>query len=927
MTSDELWMRRTWSNRYAWHGPRSHRPRIGVLLLCLLAPAALVGCKRNSGPDEPGRQTPFLSWFEDVAEAWGVDFHHDSGHDGRYLFPESVAGGVCLLDYDNDGRLDIYFVQSGPFDTAGEEDHIGNQLFRNTGGGGFVDVSSKAGVSDTGYGMGCACGDFDNDGDTDLYVTNVGANVLYRNNGDGTFTDVTYAAGLEDSAWSSSAAFVDYDADGDLDLFVVNYMNWSPALERNCLALDQSRDFCAPRTYNAPAVDALYRNEGDGTFEEVTREAGLDRAKGNGLGVACGDFDRDGRVDIYVANDAMDNQLWINQGGGRFKDEALVRGCAVNGFGTAEAGMGVVAWDADADGSQVGPTLTPNALVTDGRFTVALDFGADIFTGDARYLEIAVCCPAPCEDFTTLSPRQELTPAPYALALPGLYTRFDFGSIPNIIGGFRYNAIESGTAGGTIAGGGNGKWRNRVFDHYGTVSGGSGNEAGSNDDDLGTSMLATVGGGFLNTASGSSSTVGGGEDNFASGPHSTVGGGDNNAASNDHSTVGGGEANIASGPYSTIGGGESNLASGEWNTVAGGQLNIAESYLTSIGGGTGNIASGGMSTICGGLENTTAGYLAAVGGGVSNDATGEYSGVGGGWSNTAEGDRSTVGGGSNNWAAGGWDTIAGGEGNLVLFGHNTIGGGESNFCLGDHSTIGGGSNNTIEAGEATIGGGSQNTASGWRSTIGGGNQNLASGDQSAIGGGYANFATSEGATISGGLENNATGISSTVAGGFFNVAGGDYSFAAGRNARAGDDGTFVWADSTDAAFPSATEVNFTPVANQFLARTTGGVVFVSAVDGATGDSTAGVELAAGGGSWSSLSSRDAKANVDKVDGREVLERLRHLPIATWNYKAQDESIRHIGPMAQDFSAAFGVGEKETMITTIDADGVALAAIP
>ncbi|MCH8147033.1 MAG: CRTAC1 family protein [Planctomycetes bacterium] len=336
--------------RWSTYVRRFRRTRLAVMAGCLIVPAVFMGCKPQSTAGEGDKETLLRGWFEDTAEAWGVDFHHDSGHDGRYLFPESVAGGVCLLDYDSDGRLDIYFVQGGDFDTAGEEFHIGNQLFRNSGGGKFVDVSAETGVADTGYGMGCTCGDFDNDGDTDLYVTNRGANVLYRNNGDGTFTDVTFAAGLEESAWSSSAAFVDYDADGDLDLFVVNYMNWSPALERSCLALDQSRDYCAPRTYNAPAVDALYRNEGDGTFEDVTRQAGLDRANGNGLGVACGDFNRDGRVDIYVANDAMDNRLWINQGEGRFKDEALVRGCAMNGFGIAEAGMGVAALDADADG-------------------------------------------------------------------------------------------------------------------------------------------------------------------------------------------------------------------------------------------------------------------------------------------------------------------------------------------------------------------------------------------------------------------------------------------------------------------------------------------------------------------------------------------------------------------------------------------------
>jgi len=298
-------------------------------------------------------------------------------------------------------------------------------------------------------------------------------------------------------------------------------------------------------------------------------------------------------------------------------------------------------------------------------------------------------------------------------------------------------------------------------------------------------------------------------------------------------------------------------------------------------------------------------------------ASGGYSTVGGGWINTASGHWSTIGGGRSNNASGS---------------QATVGGGEDNNASGDWATVGGGNGNTASALSSTVGGGGTNMASGIQSTVGGGFENTASSFRSTVGGGFNNTASAFRSTIGGGSNNTAGGSNSTVPGGTGNAATGNYSFAAGRNAKANNDGMFVWADSDEGAgppsaddFPAATESNFTPAADQFLVRAHGGVVFVSATD-ADGNSTAGVELAAGGGSWSSLSSRDAKANVDKVDGREVLERLRHLPIATWNYKPQDESIRHIGPMAQDFSAAFGVGEKETMITTIDADGVALAAI-
>jgi hypothetical protein len=287
-------------------------------------------------------------WFVESSAAHNLSARHNSGATGHLYFPEIMCGGAGWLDYDGDGDLDLYLVQAYQLPTGTATD-VGNQLFRNEAGR-FVEVGKAAGADDRGYGNGVACGDYDGDGDVDIYVNNTGPNVLLRNNGNGTFTDVTQEAGVGDPRWSISSAFVDYDADGDLDLFVANYMNWSLGNRHACFGRGGRRDYCGPHSFYRPVRDTLYRNDGDGTFTDVTEDAGLGGDPANGLGVVTGDFNGDGRVDIYVANDLTPNHLWLNRGAGFFVNDSLMMGCAFNEMGQAEAGMGVCTADYDDDG-------------------------------------------------------------------------------------------------------------------------------------------------------------------------------------------------------------------------------------------------------------------------------------------------------------------------------------------------------------------------------------------------------------------------------------------------------------------------------------------------------------------------------------------------------------------------------------------------
>ncbi len=326
----------------------------GSLRTLLLGSILFMGLACGPGTDEPTSsgvaQAPRgLPWFEEVARERGLEFEHRSGHRERHLFPEIIGGGAALFDMDGDGDLDAYLVQSGSLNDPGPQAGV-NRLFANDGSGRFTDATAGSGADDPGYGMGVATGDYDDDGDVDLYVTNYGPNVLLRNEGGGRFTNVAADTGVGHPGWGTSAAFIDYDADGDLDLFVTNYVNWSPANEQDCYNTAWQPDYCLPNNYKAPASDVLYRNDGDGGFTDVTAEARLDTAFGNGLGVVCADYDGDGAVDIFVANDSMLNQLWMNRKDGTFADESLLRGCALDEHGMPKAGMGVAAADHDDDG-------------------------------------------------------------------------------------------------------------------------------------------------------------------------------------------------------------------------------------------------------------------------------------------------------------------------------------------------------------------------------------------------------------------------------------------------------------------------------------------------------------------------------------------------------------------------------------------------
>ncbi len=291
--------------------------------------------------------------FTDQTQQAGIHFKHTNGGSKEKYLPETMGSGGLFFDYNNDGHLDIYLVNSGTLSEASQPhrrpDHA-NVLYRNTGDGTFVDATAEAGLQHNyGYGMGCLAADYDNDGDADLYLTNFGRNQLYRNNGDGTFTDVTSHAGVGDGNWSVSASFGDFDLDGHLDLYVANYLDYQLETAHACF-LQGVHIYCGPHEYPG-ARDTLYRNNGDGTFTDVTTRAGVHNT-GKGLGVLFTDYNNDGYPDIFVANDAVPDFLYQNNKDGTFTDVAIAAGVAYNSEGRATASMGIASGDYDNDGIQ-----------------------------------------------------------------------------------------------------------------------------------------------------------------------------------------------------------------------------------------------------------------------------------------------------------------------------------------------------------------------------------------------------------------------------------------------------------------------------------------------------------------------------------------------------------------------------------------------
>lgn len=638
-------------------------------------------------------------------------------------------------------------------------------------------------------------------------------------------------------------------------------------------------------------------------------------------------------------------------------------------------------YDAASGGTQVGSTqtLTP-VSVANGLFTVQLDFGGGVFNGNDRWLQIAVRCPVGGGSYTTLTPRQPLTAAPYALYSPVAGVANDLtctgclgtsdlanGAVTTAKIGDGQVSIAKLSASGSTSGqlltsnGSGVAWQSPTAPSAWSLTGNNGTTASNY---LGTSdnkpLELRVNGASafrIEPTDVTPNLVGGFAGNgvsFAGVYGATIGGGGGTGVENTASafaTVGGGAGNTASGAYATIGGGGGNIASANTAVVAGGALNTTSGEDATVGGGRGNRAAATKATVAGGglsdsadesTGNQVTDDYGTIGGGGrnfagngnANTADATYATIAGGYFNTADRVRATVGGGGENRAHGDSNTVAGGFQNQAAGSFAaTIGGGQSNSASGSHATVAGGILNVAGSvdgdNSATVAGGYGNQVLAPFGTISGGGRtsladfataNFVTDTYGTIAGGGANQAgnadpnvqNASFATVGGGLSNKAAAPWATVPGGFLNEALGERSFAAGSKAHALHDGSFVWSDG----FRDGSSAH----ANDFNVTATGGVEFYYSANGALH-----CDLKPNGSNWECTSDRNAKENFEPVDGRAILPRISAMPVTQWNVKGADPANRHIGPVAQDFHAAFGLGG-DTTINTGDAQGVTFAAI-
>ena len=356
-----------------------------LLLSCKNQPAPTTAAPQNqiveASPSPLASPTPprpsGAIEFTDVSAQAGIHFKHNSGAFGKKYLPETIGAGCAFIDYDNDGWQDILLVNSMNWpEQKGAKSFLA--LYHNNKDGTFTNVTGQAGLAIEMYGIGVAVGDYDNDGNDDIYITCVGPNHLFRNLGGGKFADVTTKAGVGDPGFSTSAVWFDYDNDGKLDLFVGNYVEWSPEKDIYCTLDNKNKSYCTPQTYKGQSA-TLYHNRGNGTFENVTQKAGVSDPSGKTLGIALLDYDSDGWLDLFIANDTEPNKLYHNNKNGTFTDEGIAAGVAFSSAGTPRAGMGVDAADYDGSGK---PSIVIGNFTNESMALYHND-GSGLFTDEA----------------------------------------------------------------------------------------------------------------------------------------------------------------------------------------------------------------------------------------------------------------------------------------------------------------------------------------------------------------------------------------------------------------------------------------------------------------------------------------------------------------------------------------------------------------